>query len=531
MMSIQKRYALYVTALVVVVFSPLVKALQIEDITDKTTPVYTDVAVAAAHQYFIGTVFGSINKYLCVIEQTNYEKHANLMQEQAGAVQAYRVNVDELGCQFAIRERPRIVLASQASVDDPMYIKSWALDDPLPVAARLKVIEEATDTNPFGVMEVDAEVLSSSSQPEMLYKYRLESARNSSELLDVKVAMFLDQAIVDNTVSLNQIAQFFGAAITHDGANNSGAGTIVFKYFSPSGDPRLYPEGIPYTFRAINIAYDSAVLRYSQTLDVYFDSQSRYVIDGGDEGDYCIKRGDPWLYVDKWGVYDDQGAQNTAQFAASYTDREGVEHALAVDGMNFTTAPICRSWSDGSPITLAEGEQCSGVSNGISGGPLRDVEPEELDIITKADGEQFFVRRLFQRKVFSQVDASACASLVLPDTQPTPSHLFFTEETLLDFSAPSAGAVLVNAFADRPEEDALYGGQIFLPSADEDGDGVLNYLDAFPNDDTKSLDLDNDGIDDNVDSTDDRAAYDHADIYTPDAVEHISPSQAPPEGQ
>ena len=60
--------------------------------------------------------------------------------------------------------------------------------------------------------------------------------------------MFLDQAIVDNTVSPNQIAQFFGAAITHDGANNSGAGTIVFKYFSPSGDPRLYPEGIPYTF-------------------------------------------------------------------------------------------------------------------------------------------------------------------------------------------------------------------------------------------------------------------------------------------
>ena len=59
----------------------------------------------------------------------------------------------------------------------------------------------------------------------------------------------------------------------------------------------------------------------------------------------------------------------------------------------------------------------------------------------------------------------------------------------------------------------------------------MNYLDAFPTDDTKSLDQDNDGIEDNVDSTDDRADYDHADIYTPDAVEHISPSQAPPEGQ
>ncbi len=526
MMNIQTKYRLCVTALVVLVFSPLVKALQIEDITDKRAAVYTDVAVTATHQYYIGTVFGSINKYLCAIEQSNYEKHANLMQEQAGAVQAYRANVDELSCQSIIRERPRIVLASQASVDDPMYINTWALDNPLPGVSRLKVIEEATDTNPFGVMEIDVEALSSSSQPEMLYKYRLESARNSSDLVDVKVAMFLDQAIVDNTVSPNQIAQFFGAAITHDGATNSGAGTIVFKYFHPNGDPRLYPEGIPYTFRAINIAYDSTLLRYSETVDVYYGPSSSYLIDGQNQGDFCIQRGDPWLYVDKWGVYDDQGAQNTAQFAASYTDREGVEHELTVDGMNFTTAPICRSWSDGSPITLAEGEQCSGVSNGISGGALRDVEPDELDIITKADGEQFIVRRLFQRKVFSQVDSSACASLVLPDTQPTPSHLFFTEDTLLDFSAPSAGAVLVNAFADRPEEDAVYGGQIFLPSADEDGDGVLNYLDAFPTDDTKSLDQDNDGIDDNVDSTDDRADYDHADIYTPDAVEHISPSQA-----
>ena len=41
MMNIQKRYALCVTALVVVVFSPLVKALQIDDITDN--PEFIDV--------------------------------------------------------------------------------------------------------------------------------------------------------------------------------------------------------------------------------------------------------------------------------------------------------------------------------------------------------------------------------------------------------------------------------------------------------------------------------------------------------
>jgi hypothetical protein len=63
---------------------------------------------------------------------------------------------------------------------------------------------------------------------------------------------------------------------------------------------------------------------------------------------------------------------------------------------------------------------------------------------------------------------------------------------------------------------------------DSDKDGVLNYLDAFPDDATKSADLDNDGIDDSEDSVDNRIVYDHSDIYLPDAVEVITPSMAQP---
>ena len=57
---------------------------------------------------------------------------------------------------------------------------------------------------------------------------------------------------------------------------------------------------------------------------------------------------------------------------------------------------------------------------------------------------------------------------------------------------------------------------------------MLNYIDAFPDDATKSADLDNDGIDDSEDSVDNRIVYDHSDIYLPDAVEVITPSMAQP---
>ena len=41
---------------------------------------------------------------------------------------------------------------------------------------------------------------------------------------------------------------------------------------------------------------------------------------------------------------------------------------------------------------------------------------------------------------------------------------------------------------------------IFSKNGDDDGDGVLNYLDAFPEDALKSLDADQDGVDDAVDN-------------------------------
>ena len=54
-------------------------ALGLDDISDKSKPLFTDISVTAQHQYYIGTVFDSLNKYLCSHAQNRHENHANLM--------------------------------------------------------------------------------------------------------------------------------------------------------------------------------------------------------------------------------------------------------------------------------------------------------------------------------------------------------------------------------------------------------------------------------------------------------------------
>lgn len=150
------------------------------------------------------------------------------------------------------------------------------------------------------------------------------------------------------------------------------------------------------------------------------------------------------------------------------------------------------------------------------------------EITRTSENEKFLVRNLFTRNVYKQLEAEAseCAALDLPEIEPLPNHVFFTEETQLDFAAPAVGAVVVNAFDDWPEDDKELAGKTFNPLEDSDGDGVLNYLDAFPEDENKNSDRDGDGVDDTNDTTDGRVIYDYSDFYFPSKVEYMSPSQA-----
>ena len=460
-----------------------------------------------------------------------------------GAPQAYRANLDEASCGMVERDSPQLVFAEQESPESDMLVKQWVVggaDGIYPYAIKARISEEASEKNPFGVLDLGIQALSRRTEPETVYKFRLKSERKSSDTISVKAAMYLDQIIVDNTVDLNYQAQFFAADLDHN-TENAGVGTIVAKFFSPSTDARLYPEGRPVSFRAINVAYDQDFLRYSVQADIWLPQYAAlglnpdgYISYRKSEGDYCIKREDPWTYVDKFGVYDAEGAQNTESFDATYTDQNGVSHTLSVDGMDYATSEtVCRAWSDGSVTgESVDGGNCSGVYTTISNGSvLRSIDLPDYAEIVRVDGGQpsYLVRRLLIRKVFPQVDPSNCETLSLPETRATPNHLFFEQEALLDFSWPSAGAVVINAFEETPEKDKSgLDGAWYRPWDDADKDGVLNYLDSFPDDASKNADIDFDGIDDSVDESADIIEYDHADIYLPNAVEFISPSAAQP---
>ena len=80
----------------------------------------------------------------------------------------------------------------------------------------------------------------------------------------------------------------------------------------------------------------------------------------------------------------------------------------------------------------------------------------------------------------------------------TSDHNFFNYPEL---SLPRTGAVLVNKLSSDPARDIAFNGKVWIASNDDDGDGVLNSLDMFPDDPLKSVDADLDGIEDSQDGT------------------------------
>ena len=65
----------------------------------------------------------------------------------------------------------------------------------------------------------------------------------------------------------------------------------------------------------------------------------------------------------------------------------------------------------------------------------------------------------------------------------------------------NAAKFLFNQFESGNTIDVQYLGKVYVANEDDDGDTVLNFLDAFPEDASKSKDDDYDKIDD-VDDTD-----------------------------
>jgi hypothetical protein len=500
-------------------------SLSIDDIADENASIYRDTTIYAAHQYFLTSAFDLPSKYLCLVNQTGYQKYANLEASETLPASAYRVNINEGDCFKEVVKQSYIVKAVQPTIDDPLTVTLRGTEKNRMVF-EVVIEEAASSSNPFGIMTLNVEAVTKEAPHEMVFKNYSTASLNQDSSIAFKSAMFLDQVILEPELSLDTVQQFYGVDLTHY-SDSSGQGTIVNKYFNinlliPEYPDRVYPDGTALFVSTTNVAYSSDHVIY-ETFRKF-----PWIESPGPKTQACIERQAKWTYVDSWGVYNSSGARNTETFDATYTDSDGTDHILAVDGKNFSTiAPSCRAWADGSEIPFNGTDCIGGISNGISENsnfPIKPVEPPNFSMITRDfDGAEFLVKHLVIRQVYPEVDIGFCSALQIPETRTVPYHPFFSEDTFLDHQAPAAGAIIANAYRGDAAGDPKYEGKEYVPTGDEDQDGVLNYADAFPEDSTKTSDIDNDGIDETEDVSDDRTSYDYSEFYAPAADEVLSP--------
>jgi len=503
--------------------STAVAELSRDQITDKSQPVWRDFTANLVHQYTIDIPFGGLNNLLCVFSKLEYRKWANLQRDDDTPAYAYLTNIDERECSISMRDLGAVVRATQLGPDDSVRVEYWNATDAGELASHNYVVnltEEATAANPFGIMTVDQQFYSQNDE-KVLLRRRSESSRVDDSTIQYQGALYLDEYVINQSLPLGLMEEYYGINLYFQ-EGDSGYGTIVDKIFYPqvSGSD-LYPAGIPYAAGATNIAFNADYIRYERYSDMYFfgaPTVSKSLIESA-----CVSRTVSWSYVPDfgYGVYTANGDRNAEHFSAVFTNASNDVVQLTVRGFNAATPYGCRALKDGSfvatidPVKICSGQEAAAAT------PLFDVP--DLTTVVRGDGQEYIVRQLKPRKVYSQVDMSFCEGLVVRDSLPTPSHLFFEGHNMTT-AVPSAGAMLVNDFASDPDLDPHYAGKEYSPIEDSDGDGVLNYADMFPEDSTRSADLDYDGIADEIDVTDDRVKFDNLNFEYPDAIEYITPS-------
>ena len=518
------------TLIGLVFLSSCLNALTREDITDKTKPVWTDFKATLVYQFRVNIPFGQLNRYLCLFDKTEYQKFANLQKDDEVAAYAYLTRLDQAQCGISSDDNAHLVRATQDSPDSPITVEYWngalAADSDV-YFLKAVVSEEASDANPFGIMTLDTEYFEKEDPSKMLLRWRSNSSRLDDGSIQYKVVEWLDGHVIDQSMDPGFIEEYYAVNLVYS-EGDSGYGTIINKVFGRF-DVSLgyYPSGIPYSSGATNIAFNEDFIKFENYSDSF--SKGTYIMSNQKLYTSCISRSNPWGYVPRWGygVYDENGDRNSANFNASYVGTDGNTVDLEINGFEATPPVACRSLFDGSvvdkPINSAE---CNRQAYpGPATLPIVDVP--DLTTITSSSGQKYIVRQLKPRIVYPEVDMANCTSLTVRDTLAVENHTFY-EGNNLDTALPRGGAVLVNEFSSDKTRDPNYSGVSYLPLEDADGDGIPNFKDAFPEDPARSADEDFDGIDDSEDSTQNRYIFDYSRFNTPDAVEHITPSMRQP---
>jgi len=499
------------------------------------SPIKSNGKLFYVHQYQLDVGFGRVNDYLCLFRNTDYKKFSNL-----GDGVGYEAILDNNACQNGEANLPWLVVSKQATSSDNLVME---MSTPNNVAdARIKLIleEETSATNPYGVLTLDYNYISMGNgvapNPANgagpgdvntpLYNATYESSILPNGQVQFLSTVYLDSIVLNNLIPVGQQINFYGSKILHT-AGGVGRGTVTELAFNSAiGN---YPDGTPSYITTTNFAYNAVVVKYEITYgstglknNIFPDSAANAGLQSSDGQELCVSRTDSWEYVrpTSYGVYDSNGNRitfstidpaqtQTADYNFTSNNPLWDGKIKIFSGSWLGTGLQCKKIEDGSSLTGVDG-LCPGTVVGdvtsiirINGHdyqnfPLFDV-PEGTVLTVDQTGEEYYVRQLGVSKVYSArpVGDPACATLTIEPSLDTPDHTFFNYPVV---ATPRTGAVLVNKLDATTDLFSQSLGTFYSKDGDQDGDGILNYLDAFPTDPLKYLDADHDLIEDTEDN-------------------------------
>ena len=509
-----RNLSIPVSLLAAFMLFPLVSlAFTQQDVSDRSKPIWTDFTADLYHQFVSQTPFRGLNVALCTFNSSEYQNFTNFKEDGEGATsQAYKANLNDNDCSVDERNDAYIFRSIQQDSDSPLVIESW-LQGLLMNRAKLTVEEEVSDGNPFGIMSVVRNVFGSSGIS--LYRLSTQSQRLDDSAIQYKMMTWVDGHLISQSTPIGQQSEFYSSNIIYQ-ENDSGYGTVSgFVFLEQPG--MTFPDGNPYRINTTDLAFNSDFFLYQETVRVMNGAT-------WSSAEVCLDRDSSWRYVPNfgYGVYDANG-DRFAGGQLTY-DNQGVLESFLAAGTVANVPAACRSIEDGSSATNCDYEyNQSGNPVGIAltGAemiPAFDIPDGAL--VTGDDGTEYLVRQLKPRTFYAQVAIDNCAGLSLQETLSTPDHTFAVQ---LDGDVPATGALLVNAYeAGDVAGDPSFSGAVYDPDEDADGDGVLNYRDAFPEDADKSVDADYDDVDDAEDTDVAQTVYqlpDYSDLVMQDYPE------------
>ena len=531
------------------------------DTYGENTPIKLMGKLFFIHQYYLDIAFGRVNDYLCLFRNTEYQNFSNL-QDGVGyeaildnnACENGEVNLPWLvvSKQETTSDNLVMELSMPNNVADARI--KLTLEEETTSANPYGVLTldykyvSAGNVPRFGPVNTP------------LYNTTYRSSVLENNQVKYEAAVLIDKAIL-SPMNAEQESYFFGTKILHT-KNSGGHGTVTefdyrqidspfltfFPDYFPNGYTKLYPDGNPYNISVTNFAYNDNVVKY-QTHYGYSGTKVQIYNDDTDSletplanEELCVSRTGSWEYVPpiRYGVFDSNGNRISFNALIDPNDANQVvqatlQQAPLIAQYNFDTtntlwlndptikifnagwlgnALQCKKIEDG---TLYGNGLCPGTSlqdnpptfrivriNGedYQNFPLFDI-PEGTVLTVDGgdqDGEEYYVRHLGVAKVYPakpQGDAD-CDSLTIQPSEDTPDHTFFNYPEVV---SPRTGAVLVNKLNATTDLFSFSQGLEYPKNGDADNDGILNYLDAFPEDATKSLDADHDLVADSEDTT------------------------------